>query len=47
MEYQILKVAKFDLMEDAVNRLIDEGWKPCGGVSIGDNYLVQALTREK
>lgn len=50
MEYKILKNTDSDMLEEAVNHLINAGWIPLGGVAVTyltDNTVyVQTMTRE-
>jgi hypothetical protein len=34
MKYKILSESEPLVLEDEVNRLLSDGWRPCGGVSV-------------
>ena len=47
MEYELLKIASPSVMENAINERLADGWECCGGISIGDGYMVQGMIRKK
>jgi len=49
MEYTVIYRMYPSLKEfiAEVNKLIQEGWRPLGGVSVSDGRYAQALTRSK
>lgn len=51
MEYMIVTVSASKVFSDEylatkVNKHIEEGWKPQGGVTYGNLFLYQAMVRE-
>jgi len=52
MKYKIVRADKSSEMEAEVNKLISEGWTPCGGICVhSDGYIgipkeyYQAMTK--
>jgi len=54
LRYQILLTSRLSTLVDLVNKYIDRGWKPCGGVATSqgtpindDTTFYQAMTHKK
>ncbi len=46
MEYKIVQEVTSYSLEQKVNELLKEGWKPTGGLLFHGNYYYQALVRK-
>lgn len=51
MDYKIIRASEHDNLETSVKFWIDRGWKPQGGVSLGETYshnifYIQAMIKE-
>ena len=46
MEYTIVRGSDPKGLSQGVNELIKQGWKPLGGIGVGNNYFYQAMIRE-
>lgn len=51
MEYKVVGEKRKEYLNLVVNKMIKEGWKPLGGVSIANNneisfYFIQAMIKE-
>ncbi len=44
MQYIIVKAYDTDVLTKEVNKLIAEGWRPIGGVAVG-NSIYQAMVK--
>jgi hypothetical protein len=44
MEYTIVKAYDVDVLTKEVNKLMAEGWKPIGGVGVGNSFY-QAMVK--
>jgi len=44
MQYIIVKAYDSDVLAKEVNKLIKEGWRPIGGVGVG-NSIYQAMVK--
>lgn len=44
-EYRIVFGESFYEVESKVNKLLKEGFQPCGGVTTNKNYICQAMVK--
>lgn len=44
-EYQILSSVSETHLAEIVNESLNNGWIPLGGISVRDNYLIQAVAK--
>jgi hypothetical protein len=47
MKYRVVIANTNRNLEDKVNELIEDGWKPQGGITIDNFVLVQAMVKEE
>ncbi len=47
MDYTVVAEETIDKLVIQVNRLIAHGWRPQGGMVVYEEYLCQAMVREK
>ncbi len=49
VEYRLVseRVEDKDLFVKQVQKYLNAGWKPCGGLATGASYLFQAVTRTR